>query len=105
MLLANRGPPWALTAERPVQNAYDFCDTIAATAQRMTSAQGPTADLLRHQTRDDADRGGYSACAPTARGRADQMGLGTCRKNAQTKEAIRPNRASPYVPHRHGHLA
>src|SRR3984893_9840636 len=42
--------------------------------------------------------GPYPARAPTVGITADSVRFGICRKNAQTKAEIRPNKASPYNP-------
>jgi hypothetical protein len=41
---------------------------------------------------------GRALCVLGASTGTDAAGLGICRKNAQTKEAIRPNKANPYSP-------
>ena len=40
----------------------------------------------------------YPARASTVGSAADSVRFGICRKNAQTKAEIRPNKASPYNP-------
>jgi Transposase, Mutator family len=50
------------------------------------------------ETAEKLSSGPYPARAPTVGITADSVRFGICRKNAQTKAEIRPNKASPYNP-------